>query len=73
MGLSDDVDAMLAREIDTQVPVEKVTLRDEAERLRFEIVDHVRVFEDVLEDAKAPAPAPCGTRGSRPGPHDLAP
>ena len=52
MGLSEDVDAALAREIDAQVPMEKLTLRDEAERLRFEIVDHVRVFEDVLRDAK---------------------
>jgi hypothetical protein len=52
MGLSEDVDAALAREIDAQVPMEKLTLRDEAERLRFEIVDHVRVFEDVLRDAE---------------------
>jgi hypothetical protein len=51
VGLADDLDAALARKIDTHVPAEKVILRDEAARLRHEVVDHLRTFEDVLKEA----------------------
>jgi hypothetical protein len=70
MGLADEADAVIARMIAANVPVENAALRAEAERLRYEVVDHLRVLEDVLQEASGSLPADAGDRPGDPGAYD---